>query len=58
MHTRLTSKLRLGLFGLLLGATTLLTGCNTPEPDNQSTRPWNAPKGWEGGVPGMIYDRR
>lgn len=36
----------------------LTTGCNTPEPDNQSSRPWNAPKGWEGGVPGMLYDRR
>jgi len=36
----------------------LATGCGTTEPDNASTRPWNAPKGWEGGVPGMLYDRR
>ncbi len=36
----------------------LATGCNTPEPDNMSSRPWNSPKGWEGGVPGMLYDRR
>lgn len=41
-----------------LGTTLLSVGCNTPEPDNQSSRPWNAPKGWEGGVPGMLYDRR
>ena len=36
----------------------LATGCATGEPDNQSSRPWNTPKGWEGGVPGMLYDRR
>lgn len=41
-----------------LGAALLITGCNTTEPDNQSSRPWNSPKGWEGGVPGMLYDRR
>ena len=32
----------------------LTTGCNTPEPGNQSSRPWNMPRSWEGGVPGMM----
>jgi hypothetical protein len=32
---------------ILLG----VTGCATNEPDNASVRPWNAPQGWEGGLP-------
>jgi len=50
--------LRGGLALLALGLLAFATGCNTPEPDNMSSRPWNSPKGWEGGVPGMLYDRR
>lgn len=42
----------------MLGLVVCLTGCGTTEPDNQSSRPWNSPKGWESGVPGMLYDRR
>jgi len=29
----------------------LLSGCGTTEPSNASARPWNAPKGWENGLP-------
>jgi len=29
------------------------SGCATTESENVSSRPWNAPKGWEFGVPGM-----
>ncbi len=48
-------KLSRGLLALAaLLAGLLTTGCNTPEPGNQSTRPWNTPKGWEGGLPGMM----
>ncbi len=39
--------LTLGL--LALGA----AGCATTESENTSTRPWNAPRGWEFGMPGM-----
>jgi hypothetical protein len=39
--------LLLGLF--LLG----VSGCSTGEPENVSARPWNAPQGWENGMPLM-----
>jgi hypothetical protein len=33
-------------------------GCATsPEEENLSSRPWNAPQGWENGMPGAMYDR-
>jgi hypothetical protein len=46
------SCLLLMLFALLLlGA----TGCATTEPDNASVRPWDAPMGWENGIPSGMY---
>lgn len=40
------------LFGSALG-----TGCaSTGEPANESSRPWNQPRGWESGVPGMMQN--
>jgi hypothetical protein len=46
------SRILLFLFVTLLAA--LGQGCSsTPDEQNVSTRPWNAPKGWEFGVPGM-----
>lgn len=54
MNARLL-QLGRGLLALAaLLAVLLTTGCNTPEPGNHSSRPWNSPKGWEGGVPGMM----
>ena len=42
------------LWGLLLGLLSLfVAGCSSTEPENVSTRPWNAPKNWQFGVPGM-----
>jgi hypothetical protein len=39
---------------LLLGSVLVgVSGCETDEPDNASVRPWNAPQGWEGGMPMM-----
>jgi hypothetical protein len=36
-----------------------LTGCaSTGETENASVRPWNAPKGWEYGLPSTMTDRR
>lgn len=58
MNSRLLQLGRCLLATVALGFTLLATGCGTTEPDNMSTRPWNSPKGWEGGVPGMLYDRR
>lgn len=45
------------LLALLL-ATVALTGCSTTEPDNASARPWNAPKGWETGLPSGMTEGR
>ncbi|MFT6620970.1 MAG: hypothetical protein ACJASX_003887 [Limisphaerales bacterium] len=37
-----------------------VTGCTTTgDPKNTAHRPWNAPKSWESGAPGMLVpDRR
>jgi hypothetical protein len=39
--------LLLALVTMLLG----VSGCETNEPQNASVRPWNAPQGWENGMP-------
>jgi len=42
------------LFALvLLGA----SGCASTEPENASVRPWNAPIGWENGIPSGMYQQ-
>lgn len=44
---------------LLLAVTALVfSGCATTEPENESVRPWNAPIGWEGGLPGGMMEGR
>jgi hypothetical protein len=46
---------------LLLGTMMfMLTGCGTVEGDskNSSSRPWNTPKQWEGGLPGGLMEGR
>ena len=44
---------------LLLAVVALWTGgCATAEPDNLSERPWNAPKGWETGLPMGLNEGR
>lgn len=58
MNPRLLQFGRCLLCALAFGGMLLVSGCSTVEPDNQSSRPWNSPKGWEGGVPGMTNDRR
>lgn len=35
-----------------------LTGCASPDADNASVRPWNAPKNWETGLPSMMTEGR
>ena len=47
-----SSFLLLVLFALMLfGA----AGCASTEPENASVRPWNAPEGWENGIPSGMY---
>ena len=48
-------------FALLLGVLSVAfaIGCSTTdEPDNVSERPWNAPKGWEHGLPTGLMEGR
>jgi hypothetical protein len=42
---------------LLAGAVLSLTGCGTPESE-LSSRPWNAPKNWENGLPSAMTEGR
>ena len=45
------------LFALIVGW--MVTGCATPETtDNEASRPWNAPRSWETGLPGFQNERR
>jgi hypothetical protein len=43
---------------LLLVAGFLFSGCASTEPENESVRPWNAPVGWENGLPGGMMEGR
>jgi len=36
---------------VLAALVSALAGCATEDPQNASVRPWNAPQGWEGGLP-------
>jgi hypothetical protein len=58
MKNRLLSPrwvLLLALFASLLGT----MGCaTTDESENASVRPWNAPKGWENGLPSNMTEGR
>ena len=40
--------LLLFFLGIVLAS---VTGCQSDDPENISVKPWNAPKGWEGGMP-------
>jgi hypothetical protein len=48
---------RLAILLLLALAAIGMVGCASPESENLSARPWNAPQGWESGLPGAMYDR-
>ena len=44
---------------LLLAASALVVaGCETSDPDNLSSMPWNQPKDWEGAMPSSINNGR
>lgn len=49
------------LFSLLalVTLTLSLSGCaSTEDSENASVRPWNAPKGWENGLPSTMQEGR
>jgi hypothetical protein len=35
-----------------------VVGCATTDSPNVSERPWDAPQGWENGMPSSMTDRR
>ncbi len=43
---------------ILLGTFGLASCASTDDSDNASVRPWNAPKGWETGMPTGLMDRQ
>jgi hypothetical protein len=44
---------------MLMGAMCALAGCKTTdEASNEASRPWNAPKTWENGLPSGMWERR
>ncbi len=53
---RFASYSHFALLALLGLMAVWLVGCATND-ENMAERPWNSPKGWEGGVPGNLYDR-
>jgi hypothetical protein len=50
MKCRTVKWLWLFLLGSMLVG---VSGCETNDPENASVRPWNAPRGWENGMPMM-----
>jgi len=45
-------------FLLLLLIGVVLSGCASTESENESVRPWNAPKDWENGLPAGMTEGR
>ncbi len=53
------SQARIALLLLSCALGLVLTGCaTTGDTDNASVRPWNAPKGWENGLPSNMTEGR
>jgi len=53
MNRFVSSFLLLMLLALVIAGA---SGCAGQDPDNASVRPWNAPQGWENGIPTGMYD--
>lgn len=43
---------------VLAALATVISGCSSTEPENESVRPWNSPEGWQGGSLGGIMDQQ
>jgi hypothetical protein len=53
------TSLRWVLLLLAAAGSLALSGCATnPDSDNASARPWNAPMGWENGLPSSMTQGR
>jgi hypothetical protein len=51
--------LRWSLLALVMAAGLASTGCKTEsDPSNEAVRPWNAPKGWETGLPSGMWEKK
>ncbi len=50
-------NLRQALLLVLVLAGFALAGCASTESENMSERPWNAPQGWETGMPAGMYNQ-
>ena len=55
MNRIVSSFLLLAMFALLLVSA---SGSATTDPANASVRPWDAPVGWENGIPSNMYQNR
>jgi hypothetical protein len=54
---RLRRFLNWGFLALACLGALLFSGCTTTDDtENASARPWNAPKGWETGLPSSITE--
>lgn len=49
---------RWALLLLLVLGSLGLSGCASTNPENASVRPWNAPQGWETGLPTPMTGQR
>ena len=59
MRLPISVKSARAFYLLFLALIALWTGgCATTESENASARPWNAPKGWEHGLPSGLYEGR
>ena len=55
----MSHRLTLFLFALAAAAALFTTGCQSDDGiENQASRPWNSPKGWEGGFPSGLNEGR
>jgi hypothetical protein len=46
------------LLALVLISPLLLTGCSSPDTENQAYRPWGGAQGWQGGLPSSLTEGR
>lgn len=58
MKPVLIAGLRSMLLLVIAATSIVLTGCTSPDTENQASRPWGSPKGWEGGLPSSMTEGR
>ena len=58
MRLTAASLIRVSIVTVLALFSLGLAGCSSTDPDNASARPWNQPKGWEGGLPAGMYQQQ